>query len=335
LNWDFSDLQNLSGDKRGPSFHHQISVPRAELGFEARISDRVQTRMVLHGTEAHDRIDVDPALLTTHEVDQYPRGWAVQAQDVYATIQPFDSDDFWVQPGVQMTIFGSRNLFDEAQGEYYLVGPRTEELAELAGVIHGRDLGVRVHGDLLDDRLAVDAMVANGEGHTGIGEGNLAKDLSLRLDVAATDALHIIASGQRAIDGPQGRLESLAWSVMAEWRTDGVKALAEYVGGSQDLGPVKDPRQFVGGQGGLAIEHKVNGKRIDRQVLTARAGYFDPIASVVLADAWFTSDLSLQSWWKAHGPMGFMTGLGYNMWLPMDETQPVAHSLVLQTLFQI
>lgn len=299
----------------------------------AQISDRVATRTVFHATEAHEAVDVDPTVTGEYLLDRYPRGWAFQAQDVYATIRPWKTDAFWIQPGVQMTIFGSRNYFDEARGHYYLVGPRTEEVAELASVVHGRDLGVRAHGDI-GERLSLDAMVANGNGHTGLGEDNQAKDLSLRADVAATEALHVIASAQRAVDGEEGKRAHLAWSLMTEWRKDSVRAMVEALGGTQDVGG-GDVRQFMGGQGGLALESACDCGPVATRILTARVGYFDPRIHTVDADAWLTADVSMQGWWHARGPMGMMTGLGYNMWMPMDVTQPVGHSVTLQTLFQL
>lgn len=333
INWDFSDLHNVTGEQWGEAFSHGFTVPRAELGLVAHISERIETRTVLHATEAHEQIDVDSALTREHIVERYPNGWSVQAQDVYATIRPTDSERFWIQPGVQMTILGSRNLFDEARGDYYLVGPRTEEVAELAEVVHGRDLGLRVHGEVADV-LGIDAMVANGNGHTGIGEDNVAKDLSLRLDLGVTKSLHLIASGQRAVDGEEGNQQDLVWSVMTEWRADRLRAMVEAIGGTEDHGR-DDLRQFLGGQGGLAIEQEHRGPWLSSRVLTARVGYFDPRIHTVDADAWLTADLSAQGWWNARGPMGLMTGLGYNMWMPMDETQPVSHAVTLQTLFQI
>ncbi len=333
INWDLSRVDNFSGEGRGEAFSHRFTVPRAELGLVARISDRVQTRTVLHATEDHRTVDVDGAIGGEHQVPRHASGWAFQAQDVYATIQPLDTEDFWIQPGVQMTIFGSRNYFDEARGAYYLVGPRTEELAELAGVVHGRDLGVRVHGDVAEI-VGLDAMVSNGNGHTGIGEDNLAKDLALRVDVAATEYLHVVTSAQRAVDGPDGGRAHLAWSLMTEWRGDPFRAMVEAIGGTEGHGG-SDARKFMGGQGGLALERGRGVGPLTSQVVTARIGYFDPRLPTLDADAWLTTDLSLQGWWRARAPMGMMTGLGYNLWMPLDVAEPVGHAISFQTLFQI
>jgi hypothetical protein len=319
INWDFGHLENPGGEGRGEPFAHGFSVPRAELGLVAHVSSRIQTRTVLHATQAHGA--------------DYPRGWAVQAQDVYATIQPLETDDFWIQPGVQMTILGSRNLFDEARDSYYLVGPRTEELAELAAVVHGRDLGLRVHG-VVAEKLTIDGMVANGNGHTGIGEDNTAKDLSLRLDYGLTRQLHLILSGQRAVDGPEGEQEDLVLSLMSEWRAERLRLMVETIGGTDEL-DTGERREFLGVQGGLSLERAHQGDLVESQALTGRFGFFDPRIQTVDADAWMTADLSLQNWWHARSPMGFMTGLGYNLWVPMDITVPVGHSVSLQALFQI
>jgi hypothetical protein len=333
INWDLSQLNNFSGEKRGDAFSHRFVVPRAELGLEAFLSDRIQTRTVLHATEVHDTVDVDGSLTGEHLVDRYPSGWAFQAQDVYATIQPLKTDAFWIRPGVQMTIFGSRNYFDEARGAYYLVGPRTEEVAELAQVVHGRDIGVRVHSDV-GKRVGVDFMVANGNGHTGIGEDNLAKDLALRVEMEAAKSLQVVTSFQRAVDGAEGARKHLAWSVMTEWRSDSARVMAEAIGGQEDQSG-GEAWDFLGGQGGLALEQKAGAGPLLSHVLTARGGYFDPRIQTIDADAWLTVDVSLQEWWRARAPLGLMTGVGYNMWMPMDVTQPVGHSVTLQTLFQI
>lgn len=333
INWDFSRVDNLSGEGRGDDFSHGFEVPRVELGLNSRVSRRVDARAVIRLAEDHALIDQDPSLLGESLVPEHPTGWAVQAQDVFATVRPLDTDHFWLRAGVQNTIVGARDYFDVPGQGYYLIGPRTEDVSELAGVVHDREIGLRAHGEI-GRALAIDGMVANGNGQTGLGEDNLAKDLSVRVDYGLTETLHVVLSGQRAVDGPEGKLHDLLWSAMTEWRGDGMRAMAEALGGTEDHGG-DDVRQFLGGQAGFAMDRSHSGDWLDSKGLAARVGYFDPRIHTVDADAWLTADLSAQGWWRSEGPARFMTGLGYNMWMPMDITQPVAHSVTLQALFKL
>jgi hypothetical protein len=324
LDLDLSQIGGAPANSRRAGPSQRFGVSRVELGLESSVSEHLETRTVMHAAQASELLELQAG----QQIERYPTGWAVQAQDVYATLLPFDGDHFWVRAGVQMTLLGSRNLFDEARGEYYLVGPRTEELAELAGVVHGRDLGLRVHGQVFEG-LAVDGMVANGGGHTGTEAADQVQDLSARLAYAPTESIQLVASAQRSGEDSD---VSAAWSLMGEWRGERVRALTEAIGGDEVPG---QDGPFLGGQAGLAIEREHAGGVVQTQVLSTRLGYLDPQIKTDDADAWLTADLSLQGWWSARSPAGVMTGVGYSMWMPMSIAEPVTHSLRLQALFQL
>jgi hypothetical protein len=338
LDWRFDRLTAAEDAPEEERFAHQFTVPRVELGMQAQPNRRFSVRATLNVVESDARSALIPteadegARSETRVDDRDPSGWSVRMRDVYADIRPFDSRAFSVRAGVQPTILGSRGWFDTAMDAYYLVGPRTDEVALLAGLVQDRDIGMRVHGALFGDSLQLDAMVANGTGGVAGGEDNKAKDVSARIDLAPVESLHFVASALTAVHGEDGARSDKVMSFLTQWRHDTLRLMGEYLGGQRGFGG-SDPIRFIGGQTGAAGEWSMGGGAVDTGVATARVGYFDPVAEETDATAWLTVDASLQGWWKVPAPFGLMHGLGYSMLMPMDATIPVEHSVVLQMLW--
>jgi hypothetical protein len=233
-----------------------------------------------------------------------------------------------VRMGMQRTNFGARGYFISPTGPYHLVSSRPQELSLIAGMVQPRDLGVRAMGDVFKGRAAWDVMVFNGTGFMA-PEDNRSKDVSARLSADIGDQIVVTGSGQRHVDGvDEGRVD-WAWSTMAEWRLEHVRMMAEYLGGR--IGP-ESSEVLIGAQSAVAVDIPASGDIIERWSMTGRWGHFDPHAATQDADAWMLIDGSVQQWWKTDSVLSFRSGLGYSVWMPMDLTEPVEHSAVLELL---
>lgn len=149
----------------------------------------------------------------------------------------------------------------------------------LFGVNYGRDLGFMIFGDIFNNRLHYELAVMNGQG-VNQTDANSDKDLLFKLDLAATDQLHIIATGQK------GRGKAVD---TADWNT----AIA--VGDNYRRDRLSIGEQFTSKCLAIRAEY-LRGRdgHVDSQgaYLTARATLFDNFDLILSAD-WFDKNIDL------------------------------------------
>ncbi|MGB0640313.1 MAG: hypothetical protein ACPGTU_13310, partial [Myxococcota bacterium] len=211
---------------------------------------------------------------------------------------------------------------------YHLVSTRPQDLSLIAGMVQARDLGVRAMGEFVNGRASWDVMVFNGTGFKA-PENNRAKDVSAKLSMDIGEQIILTGSGQRHVDGVEEERVDWAWSTMAEWRIENFRVMAEYLGGR--VGP-EASEVLVGAQSAVALDIPGSGDMIERWSMTGRWGHFDPHAATQDADAWMLFDGSVQQWWETDSVLSIRSGLGYSVWMPMDLTEPVEHSAILELL---
>jgi hypothetical protein len=251
--------------------------------------------------------------------------------DAYIDADILSDAQLTIRSGVQPSNFGSSEYFSNASSPYLLVGPHREDIAVIAGLNHSRDLGVRAMGEVADGRASWDVMVLNGAGHLA-PEDNTPKDISGRLGTAIGEHISLTGSGQRHVDGEEGERVDWSWSTMAEWRSDNLRLMAEYIGGR--IGP-ESTEVLVGAQSAVAWDLHPSDGLVERWSLTGRWGHFDPHAKTQDADAWMLFDGCVQQWWDSDSSAQVMSGLGYGVFMPMDLTAPVEHSAVIELLIHL
>ena len=80
-----------------------------------------------------------------------------------------------------------------SQGVTYLAGCGSDPLN---GVNYGRDLGLMIFGDVLDDKLHYEFAIMNGQG-INKSDGNSDKDIIIKLEYKLRPELRIVATGQK------------------------------------------------------------------------------------------------------------------------------------------
>ena len=126
----------------------------------------------------------------------------------------------------------------------------------LNGVNYGRDMGLMVFGDLLNDKLHYELAVMNGQG-INRHDGNNKKDLQAKLEVRPVDGLRIVASGQLGTGHAVGQA---AWNPGVktgdDYRRNRYSVGAELKTGSFAPGRFKEARpvsvraEWLGGEDG-------------------------------------------------------------------------------------
>jgi hypothetical protein len=339
-------LERLGAPANAPEaqrFGHRFTVPLVELGLVAEPDTWVAARATVELLEFHPETDAEGVVPDSN-------GWSVGVRDVFVDMFVNRAEGRFVRVGVQPTIVGARGWFNLSEHAYYLVGPRVAEVSVLSGDVYARDIGIRLRDTAFQDRLVTDVMVANGTGSMGSGEENKDKAGSVRIDVAPIERLHLIASGESRLDGTNARNAHQVFSFIAEARLEQWRVMGEFLAGNRRYTVsdternwgVQQPRfspgdsvSFIGGQGGGALSLPVGKGRLDSVAITSRLGFFDPVAEALDAGAWLIADGSVQTWWKVKGGFRLMNGVGYGMYMPMDVTEIVQHTVVFQTLWKL
>ena len=142
-----------------------------------------------------------------------------------------------------------------SQAVLYLAGEGPDPLN---GVNYGRDMGMMVYGDLLNDRFHYELAVMNGQG-VHKRDGNNKKDLIAKFEVRPADGLRFVASGQLGTGHAVGQA---AWNPGVktgdDYRRNRYSVGAELKKGAFAPGQYKEARpvsvraEWLGGQDGDA-----------------------------------------------------------------------------------
>jgi len=257
-------------------------------------------------------------------------GWGIRPNDAWVELRPFRGADVAVRTGVQQTVFGTRDRFEDPSEGLHFVALNEVNTAQRAGVVTDRSVGMSLRSTLARDRVNLDLLASNGPGHMA-GEDNGGKDLSGRVRVAATDSLDVALSGLYGTRGSSDSGQLVAWSAVVGLEGEQYRVSAEGFGGSVDADTSSgEATPFIGTEGVLMGWMEAGGT-VERVVAATRLGYFDPQSGSTDADANMLIDASIRGDWATEGGGLVYAGLGYAVGVPMDITADVTHGATLQT----
>ena len=140
-----------------------------------------------------------------------------------------------------------------SQAVLYLAGEGPDPLN---GVNYGRDMGLLLYGDVLNDHLHYELALMNGQG-INRRDGNNQKDVIAKLDVRPVDGLRLVVSGQK---GTGHAVNTAAWNpdiaVGDDYTRDRYSAGFEIKSGQYGEGKYKEARpmsvraEWLGGKDG-------------------------------------------------------------------------------------
>lgn len=256
-------------------------------------------------------------------------GWGIRPNDAWVEVRPFRDAEVAVRTGVQQTVFGTRDRFEDPVHGLHIVALNEVSTAQRAGLVTDRSMGMSLRSTLARDRVEVDLLASNGPGHMA-AEDNAGKDLSGRVRVAAAESLEVAFSGLYGSRGATDKGQIVAWSAVVGLEGDQFRVSAEGFGGSVDADiSTEEATPFIGTEGVL-MGWVGAGGTVERFVVATRLGYFDPQSGTIDGDANMLLDASLRADWATEAQGLVYTGLGYSVGVPMDITADVTHGATLQ-----
>jgi len=198
-----------------------------------------------------------------------------------------------VRTGVQATVFGSRDFFPIPTRGLYVAGPVFKNIAQAAGVVDKRDLGIRARVDL-GDNSHVDLMSTDDRGIA-------------RATQELGGGISFLASGQQGTREASAGLS--AWSGLLRVDKPNVRAVLEVLGGT----PGEAEDSFLAGEAALWLHRDLSGGALDSAALVMRHGVFDPQSATEAGDSWSLTNVAVQLHWPSHPGMHLMTDLGVQL----------------------
>ena len=185
-----------------------------------------------------------------------------------------------------------------SQGVTYLTGCGSDPKN---GVNYGRDLGLRVYGDLFSNQFHYEAAIMSGQGINKL-DGNREKDYQLRLEYRPIEGLRIVGTGQL---GTGNAINTAAWNPDIakgdNYTRNRYSIGAEYKFGSfgaakyKEARPVSIRAEWLGGRDG----------KVDSQggYITAAVPLVQGIDLVASAD-YFDLNTSVKGWQQTNTTIG-------------------------------
>ena len=310
-----------------------FDIHRAALGVDLNFGQTISGRALVQmssmaGTESLtlDTVGGDSATL---EHPLGATGYEVMAQEVYVDLRPLSDERLTIRTGAQESVFGAVGRMDDLSG-FYTMGPNHQSMAVIAGLVDLFDVGVSVHAQLLDGQGQFVFQAVNSAENRSLGESDTNKALVARAGWAVSDHISVALSGLQEEPDDEANASVGAGSVMAEFDSERVGFLAEFLWGTWDVNP-NDNRtdRLIGGQAAARGDVPVGNGAVHTVRTVAKAAYFDPRSETQDADANFHLNLSVQGLWSNTAAL-VSTGVGYEVLMPMNITAAIEHRALFQ-----
>lgn len=306
----------LSGDE---GLETQFVVNRAAVGAAGTLGEHITTSVLIEAVEARG---------------ESTTGFIARPRNAYIRFPLLASGQITAKIGVQQPIFGQQDWFNDDVNGFYTVSQRFQSVTVLSGVHGVRALGAAATARFQEDRGAVSVMVSN-TGNVAVTEDNNGKDASARLQYTVAEPLTVALSGRTGTRDADdsGRFSAGNAALVLEYGA--MDALVEGVVGVDDDGSgAAELPTFGGANVALAAGVPLSGELLDTLRIAGRLAYYDPSLSTDDADAWLQSNVGLTVSWKTTDKTQLLSGLGYEVYTPIDATLPINHRALVETTFQ-
>jgi len=310
---------SVSGLGPNKGLEYEFSVNRAAAGARAQLGENIEAVVLLDAAESRDETST---------------GFVVRPRDARVTFPLIPSAQFTAQVGVQPPIFGNQSWFNDDVDGFYTVSDTFQSVSVLAGIHSVRALGVSATASFQEDRGAISAMVSN-TGDYAATEDNNGKDSSVRLQYQVIDPVTVVLAGRYGprIEDDSGSLRAADAAALIQ--TDTLDALVEGLIGSEDDGTTnQEQATFIGTNVAVGYSVPLPIDMLDTLRVAARLSYFDPSYQTTNADAWMRTGGGMLVRWSTIESTRLLSGIGYEVRIPMDATVPISHQALLETHVQ-
>ncbi len=352
FNLSAPDLQNIApGDDA--AFTPTFMVKRARIKADVKLHDRIKGRLLVDFPQdggaseyaismgsiysrlaalegSTDSADVDPSI----SVRDYPDGWSTVVKDAYLDWSIGKNEAHRVRTGMQKPIFSSRDWFDGFNAFFLGGNAAYKTMAERAGIVDTRDLGVAYQlapGDL----WAVEAQAMNGTGDADLDD-NAGKDVMGRVSLNLPVGLGVQASGLYGARDMAGQSAISALDATVRMDVLFFRVMAEGIYGN--LVSPEASVNFGGFQAAGAASVPLGDGIVDHVDLTGRFMYFDPHMQgpdeTPFPDAWWTTSVAAFLHWDVSCKQALLTGVSFENYAPQNADESVENTLVGQVIWK-
>jgi biopolymer transport protein ExbD len=306
----------LSGDE---ALEVGFVASRVAAGAHAMLGEHTEATILLEAAEMRGESST---------------GFLVRPRDAWVSFPLTPSGQLTARVGVQPALFGTQTWFNDDVDGFYTVSRSFQTVTLLSGLHNTRVMGASATARFQEDRGTVSLMLSNAS-DSAKAEDNNGKDTALRLQYRVVDPVTVVLSGStgpRNVDD-SGRLTAGDLAIRLDQGP--LDALVEGVIGTDDDGTgAAEVPTFLGTNVAAGVSIPLPPDMLDTVRIAARLAYFDPALSTADADAWMLTGAGVLVRWATAESTRLLSGLGYEIYTPMDATLPINHRALVETHFQ-
>ena len=294
-------------------------INRAAVGAAGALGEHISTAVLMEAVEVRDESST---------------GYVVRPRDAYIRFPVISTGQVTATVGVQEPIFGQQTWFDDDADGFYTVSPRFQSVTVLSALHGVRVMGAAATARLPKERGEVSVMMSN-TGDAAVAEDNNGKDVSARLQYTLSEPVTIALSGRSGARNIDDSGSLTAGDAAVRITYGAISGLFEGVVGINDDGSGGTDQPTFGGTNlALTAGVPLSSALLDTLRVTGRLAFFDPNLSTRDADAWLQNNVGLTVSWQTTGTTQLLSGLGYEVYVPIDATIPISHRALAETSFQ-
>ncbi|MDG1480054.1 MAG: hypothetical protein P8R54_10720 [Myxococcota bacterium] len=294
-------------------------INRAAVGAAGTLGEHISTAVLMEAVEVRDESST---------------GYVVRPRDAYIRFPVISTGQVTATIGVQEPIFGQQTWFDDDADGFYTVSQRFQSVTVLSALHGVRVMGAAATARLQKDRGEVSVMMSN-TGDAAVAEDNNGKDVSARLQYTLSEPVTIALSGRSGSRNIDDSGSLTAGDAAVRIKYGAISGLFEGVIGVNDDGSGDTDQPTFGGTNiALTAGVPLPIELLDTLRVTGRLAFFDPNLSTRDADAWLQNNVGLTVSWQTTGTTQLLSGLGYEVYVPIDATIPISHRALVETIFQ-
>lgn len=299
-----------------------LNVSRAIAGASVRFTDAISAKVTIDVRETRGTATYATAGNDEVTINNTENAYEVRAFDAYGQWRSASAGDFTF--GIQKSSFGVRRSYDGEDDFYFGSMTRFQSFAVRSGVIYPRVLGLSWHKGF-GDRVDATLMASNTTIFT-VPDPRNGKDVSAVVEYwALPDVLRFTGSGMVGPRGEPGdayETTQIAWSGAAYAKVWKLRALGEVFS------------RYLGEQTGLGYHVNLGGDvglsgALDHLELLGRYESWEPDFEVD-SDGFAQLSGASNLYWASPEGSTVMTGLLYEVVIPQDLNQAIAHNAFLQ-----
>jgi len=299
-----------------------LNISRAAVGAKVRFTDAISGKVIVDVHEARGAATYSTAGNDQVTISDSESGYEARVLDAHARWRSATLGELTF--GVQKSAFGVRRSYDTSDGFYFGPMDRQRSFAVRSGVVAPRVVGLawqKGFGDRVDATL-----MANNTTSFTTPESRNGKDVSAVVEYwAMPDTLRFTASGMVGPRGEAGdayETTQIAWAGAAYAKLGKLRALGEVF--SRYLGE----QTGLGYHAGLGGDVGLSGS-LDHLEILGRYESWEPDFDVD-DDGYAMLAGASNLYWASPEKSTVMTGLLYEVTIPQDLNQAIAHSAIVQ-----